>query len=133
MMLTARKFVLIFLGLLQFVAPLVHAHSKQALPQFGLHVPHLEIYSLDKFDSPALQASDYLLGAQEVIVSISNGLKPTVSADFHPLSYYFPPTPFVFAICVAATLLNFSPPRRLQAKKFVFSLASPRAPPFFLS
>jgi hypothetical protein len=51
---TLRKFTVIFLAILQLIAPLVHAHVGEnigSLPNSGLgslHVPGLEIYSVDR-------------------------------------------------------------------------------------
>lgn len=51
---TLRKFTVIFLAILQLIAPLVHAHAGKnigLLPSSGLgalHVPGLERYSVDR-------------------------------------------------------------------------------------
>ena len=45
---TLRKFIVIFLVLLQLIAPLVHAHAGEDISNTGLHVPGLEMYSVDR-------------------------------------------------------------------------------------
>ncbi len=123
-----RRFFLILLGLLQLVAPLVHAHSKQAIPQFGLHLPNLEVYSA-VLHAPIVQNTDFLQHADSASVSISTGIQSTVDTDDSLNSDYFPVEPFVFKICLAKAVLNFSPPLEIKRKKLTFLLSAPRAPP----
>jgi hypothetical protein len=44
---TLRKFTVIFLAILQLIAPLVHAHAGEKNSSLGLHVPGLEIYGVE--------------------------------------------------------------------------------------
>jgi hypothetical protein len=44
---TLRKFLVIFLAVLQLFAPLVHAHTGNKTSDLGLHVPGLEILGVD--------------------------------------------------------------------------------------
>ena len=44
---TLRKFLVIFLAMLQLFAPLVHAHTGNKASDLGLHVPGLEILGVD--------------------------------------------------------------------------------------
>ena len=44
---TLRKFIVIFLTMLQFIAPLVHAHASEHSSKQGLHVPGLEQYGAE--------------------------------------------------------------------------------------
>ncbi len=40
-----RPFLVSFLVLLQFIAPLVHAHTSEKVLSQGLHIPGLEVYA----------------------------------------------------------------------------------------
>jgi hypothetical protein len=44
---TLRKFTVIFLAILQLIAPLVHAHAGEKVSSLGLHVPGLERYDVE--------------------------------------------------------------------------------------
>ncbi|TRW97006.1 hypothetical protein [Candidatus Methylobacter oryzae] len=46
---TVRKFTVIFLAILQLIAPLVHAHAGEKVSGIGLHVPGLEIYGVGQY------------------------------------------------------------------------------------
>jgi hypothetical protein len=45
MIYSLRPFLVSFLVLLQFIAPLVHAHTGEKVLSQGLHVPGLEVYA----------------------------------------------------------------------------------------
>lgn len=130
-MLTLRPYLLVLLGLLQFVAPLVHAHSGNNFAQFGLHLPNLEIYStVNQYQAPALQSVDYLAGLNDAIVSISSGIQNQQNDedDLSPL-LYFPPHPVTVSVALSSCKINFSPQLLQISKTFVYSPQSPRAPP----
>jgi|JFJP01.1.fsa_nt_gi hypothetical protein len=131
MILTTQRFFLIVLGLLQLIAPLVHAHSNLQFSQFGLHLPTLEVYSSDTLPAESiLQAIDSFSAHDSAIVSISHGIKNVDAPDSESsdIGLFFI-TLFVFAYSVLCTRIHFSPPRDLQIKKTSLSAASPRAPP----
>lgn len=44
MIFSLRPYLVIFLVLLQFIAPLVHAHTGEKISSQGLHIPGLEVY-----------------------------------------------------------------------------------------
>jgi hypothetical protein len=132
MILTVRRYLLVLLGLLQLVAPLVHAHSGNNFVQFGLHLPNLEVYSvITQQNMPLLQTTDYLSSQIDAIVSISSGIKnQNLATDEQPALLYFSPVPFVFSIALISCEINFSPQPSLNTKSFIHSPQSPRAPPF---
>ena len=135
MILTLQRFLLVFLGLLQLVAPLVHAHSHQDFPQFGLHLPTLEIYSVTHTEpSSVMQQNAALFGNDETVVGVSTGIKDSFSISCDVLTYFVLPLFFIFAVELTTALINFSPPPVVKAKKIILSLCAPRAPPvLFLS
>lgn len=133
MILTTQRFFLIVLGLLQLIAPLVHAHSNLQFSQFGLHLPSLEIYSSSALPAElTLQTIDRFSTYDAAIVSISHGIKNVDTPDSdndNSVIYLFFNILFVFAYSILCTRINFSPPRDLKIKKTSLSAASPRAPP----
>lgn len=131
MILTTQRFFLILLGLLQLIAPLVHAHSNLQFSQFGLHLPTLEVYSSHKLPAKAtMQAIDTVITDDSTIVSISHGIKNLDTPDIdNSVIYLFFITLFVFAYSVLCTRTHVWPPSDLKIKKTSLSLASPRAPP----
>jgi hypothetical protein len=132
MILTMRRYLLILLGLLQLVAPLVHAHSGNDFAQFGLHLPSFEVYSaIHQQTAPLLQSTDYLFSQNDAIVSISSGIRTQdISTDEQPPVLYFPPTAVVFSVALSSCEINFSPQPAQIIKAFIYSPQSPRAPPF---
>jgi hypothetical protein len=131
MLLTLRRYLLILLGLLQLVAPLVHAHSGNNFARFGLHLPTFEIYSVaTQQHSPALQSFDYLANLDDTIVSISTGMQNQHNNvdDLSPL-LYFPPNPFSISLALRSCEVNFSPQPPHSIKTLTHSPQSPRAPP----
>ncbi len=63
-----------FLILLQFAAPLLHAHTGEELTNDGMHIPGLEVVASQHSDSTTLEAmSAYEISG--VIVNISSGIK----------------------------------------------------------
>jgi hypothetical protein len=47
MLTTLRKFTVIFLAILQLIAPLVHAHVGEKDPDFGLHVHGIDMQGVE--------------------------------------------------------------------------------------
>jgi hypothetical protein len=126
-----RRYLLVLLGLLQMIAPLVHAHSSNDLTRFGLHLPSFEIYSTSELSiSPSLHSIDYLSSLDDAIVSISTGIKnqQNDTYDLSPL-LYFPPDSFSITLTLVSCEINFSPQLLQSSKTFLHSPQSPRAPP----
>ncbi|MGZ8137233.1 MAG: hypothetical protein ACXWTQ_07865, partial [Methylococcaceae bacterium] len=65
MLTTLRKFTVIFLAILQLIAPLVHAHAGEKTSDLGLHVPGLEMYGV-KHDALMSQAVNYDFNAGRI-------------------------------------------------------------------
>ncbi len=125
---TLRKFTVIFLAILQLIAPLVHAHAGEKSPDRGLHVPGLEMYSAEH-DTLLSQAIHYDFSTYGIIVGVDAGIndkKVNVAADN---SHYLQPQMPAFNPTLSAFDNNFTP----QAAQFICRLfipsLSPRAPP----
>ena len=143
MFITLRKFTVIFLAILQLIAPLVHAHVGEkvgALPNSGLgtlHVPGLEMYSVgyDVSASPVKKFHGNVFthdfSADGMLIGIDTGIKyrPFNAAADLDNSYYLHQQTTIFKTALSATDTNFSP----QPQQFVYRLLipslSPRAPP----
>jgi hypothetical protein len=131
MTLTLRRYLLVLLGLLQLVAPLVHAHSGSGFFKFGLHLPNFEVYSAENYqNNPVFQSLYYLTNLDDAIVSISTGMQnqQNNADDLSPL-FYFPPTLFIFSVALASCEINFSPQSLQNSITLVHAPQSPRAPP----
>jgi hypothetical protein len=131
MILTLRRYLLVLLGLLQFVAPLVHAHSGNDFAQFGLHLPNFEVYSVAHHQiPPVFQSTDYLASLDNAIVSISTGIQnPQNDVDELSPLLYFPPHPIAVTPTLVSCEINFSPQAILSFKTIRHTPQSPRAPP----
>lgn len=121
---TLRKFIIIFLALLQLIAPLVHAHAGEDISNTGLHVPGLEMYSADH-DTQMSQAISH----DGVMIGVDVGMKDKkMNADLTN-SHYLPQQISVFNPALSPFDHNFTP----QAQQFICRLfipsLSPRAPP----
>ena len=116
---TLRKFTVIFLAILQLIAPLVHAHAGEKSPDRGLHVPGLEMYGAEH-DTLLSQAISYSFSSYGIIVGVDAGIKDNKAN--------LPQTP-VFNPTLAPFDNNFTPQTaQFICRLFIPSL-SPRAPP----
>jgi hypothetical protein len=129
---TLRKFLVIFLTMLQFIAPLVHAHASEQSSKQGLHVPGLELYDA-KHNQPvpqleSLQCNVYMDG---MIVGVDTGIKqnrtnPQSDSDNN---YYLHQQSIAFNASVSRFDTNFSPQPPQLVYRLFFPSHSPRAPP----
>ena len=129
---TLRKFLVIFLTMLQFIAPLVHAHASEHRSQLGLHVPGLESYGVEH-NAPIAQIKSLQdnVHVDGMIVGVDTGHKQdrkNFQAD--PDSNYYLHQPiFVFNAAVSWVDTHFSPqPQQLSYCLFIPSPPT-RAPP----
>lgn len=127
---TLRKFLVIFLAMLQLIAPLVHAHAAgEKNSGLGLHVPGLEMYGVEH-DDLIFRASSINFNPDGIIVGVDAGMKDkkiNLLADVDN-SYYLHQIP-AFETAPLLFDANFSPQAsQLVSRLFIPSL-SPRAPP----
>lgn len=125
-----RKFLVIFLAILQLIAPLVHAHAGEKVLGVGLHVPGLEVYGVgqDAFMSGAINHDFDFDG---IIVGVDAGMKDrqiNAIVDLDDSQYLHQQTA-LFKTEISPFDVNFSPhPTQSACRLFIPSL-SPRAPP----
>ena len=125
---TLRKFTAIFLTILQFIAPLVHAHTSEHSPMQGLHVPGLEGYGAEYNQ---MKTSPYNVSVDSMIVAVDIGIKQnrTDSQTDSDNYYYLNQQIVTFNTTASEFDTNFSPqPQQLAYRLFIPS-HSPRAPP----
>ena len=129
---TLRKFLIVFLTMLQFIAPLVHAHGSEQGSMQGLHVPGLEHYGAEHNTLvDQLTTLYYNVSVEGMIVGVNLGLKPNKTepqADSDN-SYYLHQQTISFNSLAYAFNTHFSwQPEPLDYRLFIPSPPS-RAPP----
>ncbi len=129
---TLRKYLVVFLTLLQFIAPLVHAHAGGSGSMPGLHVPGLEYFSGEHNTPPAqLKMLSYNNTVEGMLVAVDIGVKQSQInlASDSALHYYLPQQAFVFNDADLRFDAHFSSP----SQQLVYCLLMPspplRAPP----
>ena len=132
MFLTLRKFIVTFLTMLQFIAPLVHAHASENNSKQGLHVPGLEGYG---FEHNALVSQmktlQYNASVDCMIVAVDMGIRQsqTNPQTDSGSNYYLHQQTLAFNAAASSFDANFSPqPQQLFYRLFIPS-PPPRAPP----
>lgn len=68
------RILVIFLSLLQLVAPLVHAHTGEHDPHEGFHIPELEFYSMKDEQTVQYGAMSHFQ-PDGMVIDVSSGLK----------------------------------------------------------
>ncbi|MDO9047037.1 MAG: hypothetical protein Q7U66_04775 [Methylobacter sp.] len=125
-----RKFLFIFLAILQLIAPLVHAHAGEKNSDFGLHIHGLEMHGVEH-DALVFHAVNYDFSSEGIIVGIDAGMKSkqvNTVADSNN-SHYLHQQASAFNAAISPFDTNFSPqPTQFVCRLFIPSL-SPRAPP----
>ncbi len=119
-----------FLILLQFAAPLLHAHTGEELTNDGIHIPGLEIIASRHSGSTSFEA----FKAYEIygiIVDVASGIKrldvlsDTNSHTFHVSGDRFLLIPNYRKPVMVHEFYSFSPPPEPHVLAH-----SPRAPPY---
>jgi hypothetical protein len=131
MSLSSRSLLPLFLVILQFFAPLLHAHTGQQNPHFGLHIPGLEAYSALSGGAIVSQPETHYTAADDCIVAIDDGFREnrTVSAAPPPGGDCLPLPAWIFRSDAESNpVAEFPQPPLLLSRHRSPSL-SPRAPP----
>lgn len=129
---TLRKFLVIFLTMLQFIAPLVHAHASDYRSQPGLHVPGLEYYGAEHNTLiNQMKTLPYNVSVDVMIVAVDIGLtqnqtNPQTDSDN---SYYLHQHTVAFNTAVSRFDTHFSPQPQQLVYRFFIPSPPPRAPP----
>lgn len=128
MLTTLRKFTIIFLAILQLIAPLMHAHAGEKAPDLGLHVPGLEMYSVDH-NARLFQTVSYDYSAEGIIVGVDAGIKNKPADKVADNSHYLHQQNSAFnAVISPFDMTTLAQPAQFVCQLFIPSL-SPRAPP----
>lgn len=128
-----HKLLFLFLAILQFIAPLVHAHTHYDAPSSGLHIPGLEVYQNTPENLSAYQPGYQLEQIDSLVISIDTGFRPreTDDLDQNQQTFCLPEKSDPVKPAVLATEVNFSPHKPVLRHCSISSLLSaPRAPPF---
>jgi hypothetical protein len=129
MFITLRKFLVIFLAMLQLIAPLVHAHAGQKSLDLGLHVPGLEMYGIEHEDH-IFRATSVNFSPDGIVVGVDAGMKDkrvNVLADLDISYYLLQATAFNVAYSLFDS--NFPSEAAQLACRLLIPSLSPRAPP----
>jgi len=132
MFLTPRRFLVVFLTILQFIMPFVHAHEGGQFLKQGLHVPGLENYSALQDELAAqIKVLKNNSSTEGMIVAVDVGVKQkyvhhqnTVDSDYFILQSLrsFNTATFRINDYRSPSLKPFSYPVLIEEN-------SPRAPP----
>ncbi|MEY3289456.1 MAG: hypothetical protein RLZZ419_1698 [Pseudomonadota bacterium] len=129
---TPRLLLVIVLTMLQFIAPLVHAHASKDYAHQGLHVPGLEGYDVEHNTLVSqMKILPDNISVNGIIVAVDMGIKQSqtkarINSDSH---YYLNSKILVFNAVFLRFNANFSPqPQQLAYCLFIPSPPS-RAPP----
>ncbi|EIC31028.1 hypothetical protein [Methylomicrobium album] len=134
MLLSSRSFLPLLLVILQFFAPLLHAHTSQPDPQFGLHVPGLEAYGAPAGGVIAAQPESSYADAADCIVAVDDGFRekqPGLSGKPFPDGTGPALLPRLFCpdASPAVSQTEFPQPLLPASRHRSPSPAAPRAPP----
>ncbi len=128
MVTTRAKFLFIILALLQFVTPLVHAHTSGESADQGFHIPGYEHFSVNS-DSAEFYAISHPCTAESSIICVGAAIKHKKTLSDHSSTSYLLTEIFSFK---SVTQSSFIPPQ--LSKQIVYSIAEymllpSRAPP----
>lgn len=130
MNLQIRHYLIFLLVLLQFVAPLIHAH-KNSVTNFGtsIHLPEFEYVNTLLKHAPEFIAPT---SNSEEIIAISTGIKNKIKPLLQTENGIFLLFLSVFLMAKKQPELRcFSSQTEPIPNRYFFNTASPRAPPFF--
>lgn len=125
-----RKYLILVLAMLQFFAPLVHAHTGDKNFNQGLHMPGLESY-LALQGAPVLQNVNVEWDAEGLLVMVDTGIKSTqdISVANKDSNFGLLPTAQLRVTALPEADNNFSPQHQSFSFQRLPPLFSPRAPP----
>jgi hypothetical protein len=130
---TLRKFPVIFLMMLQFIAPLVHAHASGLTSSYqGLHVPGLEHYNAAPNTLIAqMNTLQFNAPIEGVVVSVEIGLEQNqANPQTDSVNCYCLHQPAAIFDTLASRFDgNFSPQPEQPLYRLFTSSLPPRAPP----
>ncbi|MFU8787404.1 MAG: hypothetical protein ACNA7G_00155 [Methylobacter sp.] len=128
MLTSLRKFTVIFLAIVQLIAPLVHAHTGEKSSGLGLHVPGLEMYGAEH-DVLTVQVQSHDFGIDGMLIGIDAGIEDTYVNAVSDNSLYLHQQAPVVNTLMSPFDINFSPQSQQFFGRLLIPSLSPRAPP----
>jgi hypothetical protein len=123
-----RQFLVLLLVLLQFAAPLVHAHVDDIGPVRGLHLHEFETLHIQQ-DFLSLTTSESIAGLDYTIVELGQLIEIQQQADdFSPVYYLYSDERLLVSQQMSETV-NFSPQALVMLAEPFLSQNLTRAPP----
>lgn len=124
-----RQFLVVFLVMLQFAAPLMHAHTDHNAEQRGLHLFEFEALQAAS-DEAVLIGADHDLQTQSAIVNLGSAIKQQPLLERHtPIFNLTISLMLDFAVIYRSAAVNFSPPVLPFLPEPSLSQNTSRAPP----
>lgn len=104
-----QKITVLILALLQFAAPLVHAHSGVQSDGLGVHIPGLESWSVGT-NEDSLSSGNSQFPLKSCLVAVSTAIQQKQPVSTVPSSHcaIIPPVE-TYTVCSDGCLINFSP------------------------
>ncbi|MGZ5580564.1 MAG: hypothetical protein ACXWGW_15940 [Methylobacter sp.] len=134
MLTSLRRFTVVFLAILQLIAPLVHAHVRENFNSSALHVPGLEKYNADL--DIATGKKTFHVGAihrdaEGMPIGIDTGIKhqPFKHHADSGHQHYLHQQTALFKAPAPVVSPYFSPQTLPPSFRLLASALSPRAPP----
>ncbi len=126
------KFLIILLALLQFVAPLVHAHTGVQHSSQNVHLPKFEYLSVNSDSSPVFQALTalYYIDASSII-TVGSAIQHKKNITHHSTPYFLPANPFFIISVVQQHSIKHPPIQQSYIQARHYYLFPARAPPSF--
>jgi hypothetical protein len=130
-----RNSLVIFLALLQLVAPLVHAHACENNQTYResspgkLHIPGLEAYSASNL--LAFDAVDHRYATEGIAFGVDAGIKQKEAKHSFASNtiYFLAQQPAITASFNSSLAINSPPPVPIFYHRLLPHSQSPRAPP----
>lgn len=142
-----RPFLVIFLVLLQFIAPLVHAHTSEKFSSQGLHIPGLEVYghsaledALDSTQSATVlcKISSFCSDIEGQVVGVDAGFSRDIAMPIQRLykiiadldyDTYLTPPPAAFKPRLSSVAITLHSPTIALVNQLANTAHPARAPP----
>ena len=121
------KSLIILLALLQFVAPLVHAHTGEEHSNLNIHLPGFEYFSLNN-DAPVLQAATHP-NFDCSIISIGSAIKHKKVYTDHTTPYFLPADIFSIKSVTHLCSIKHALQQQIHTLARHYNLLPARAPP----
>jgi hypothetical protein len=125
-----NKSLVVMLAMLQFFAPLVHAHTGDKSFSQGLHIPGLE--ALHTFhDAAVVQNVNVDRGSEGLLVVVDAGIKNPhdMSIENTDTDFVLLPSGYMPVIALPESDQNFSPQTQSANSQRLLPAHTPRAPP----